>query len=100
MVWPIRLVRSTGSVRNSRGRAKTRRSWTTPLRPSRRVMMSPITARSRDSAGMRDEMTCKAPRMPAIGFLTSCATAAISPRRANAACSCRRYSESLRPVIS
>ena len=64
-------------------------------------MMSPITARSRCSGGMRDEITCSAPRMPAIGFFTSCATtAAISPRRASAACSCSSFSDRLRSVIS
>ena len=46
------------------------------------------TGRSRESAGMRVAMTCKAPRMPAMGFLTSWATtAAIWPRRARNSCS-------------
>ena len=87
-VLATRDATSTSWGRGCGGRAKTRRSLTRSLRPSMRATISFATAASRLSGGRRPPMTCTAPRIPASGFLTSCAmSAAISPRPARLACS-------------
>jgi len=95
------VVTAVGVMVGGMGLANSNRSCTIWLRASIRIWISSMTARSGAPASIRPPITCKAPRMPASGFFTSCATtAAISPSRASVSYPRSCASARLRSVIS